>query len=83
MLTIKVLGPGCDNCKKVEAVTRQVVASLSLDARVEEVTEYADIMKYHILGTPGLVINEKVVCAGRIPNSAEVMTWLTNALEAA
>jgi small redox-active disulfide protein 2 len=83
MLIIKVLGPGCDNCKKVEAVARQAVASLGLDAQIEKVTEYADIMKYHILGTPGLVINEKVVCASRIPNSAEVMTWLANALEAA
>ncbi len=82
MLTIKVLGPGCDNCKKVEAVARQAVASLGLDARIEKVTGRADILNYHILGTPGLVINEKVVCAGRIPNAAEVTTWLTTALEA-
>jgi small redox-active disulfide protein 2 len=83
MLTIKVLGPGCDNCKKVEAVARQAVASLGLDAQFEKITEHPEIMKYRILGTPGLVINEKVVCAGRIPNAAEVTTWLTNALEAA
>ncbi len=83
MLTIKVLGPGCANCQKVEAVARQAVAGLGLDAQFEKVTEYPEIMTYRILGTPGLVINEKVVCAGRIPNEAEVTTWLVNALEAA
>ena len=81
MLNIKVLGPGCDNCKKVEAVARKAVDTLGLDAQVEKITNYDDIKKYPILSTPGLVINEKLVCAGRIPNEAEVTTWLTTALE--
>jgi small redox-active disulfide protein 2 len=83
MLMIKVLGPGCANWHKVEAVARQAVESLGLDAQFQKITEYPEIMKYHILGTPGLVINEKVVCAGRIPDAPEVMTWLANALESA
>jgi len=83
MLTIKVLGPGCDNCKKVEASARQAVGSLGLQAIVVKVTDYAEIQKYPILSTPGLVINEKLVCAGRIPTPAEVTTWLANALESA
>jgi small redox-active disulfide protein 2 len=80
MLSIKVLGPGCDNCKKVEQIAHQAVDALGVEAYVEKVTDYAEIKKYPILATPGLVINEKLVCAGRIPNQAEVTTWLTNAL---
>ena len=81
MLSIKVLGSGCENCKKVEAVARMAVSALSLEAQVEKVTDHADIMKYPILSTPGLVINEKLVCAGRIPSESEVTSWLTTALE--
>ena len=79
MLTIKVLGSGCENCKKVEAIARKAVAALALEAQVEKVTDYDEIHKYPILATPGLVVNEKLVCAGRIPSEAEVTTWLVNA----
>jgi len=83
MLTIKVLGPGCANCKNVESVARKAVADLAIEAEVIKVTEYPEIMKYNIMSTPGLVINEKLVSAGRIPSAAEVTTWLTTALESA
>ncbi len=80
MLTIKVLGPGCANCVNLAALTQRALANLSVDAKVEKVTDYADIMKYKILATPGLVINEKVVSAGRIPSEAEITTFITSAL---
>jgi len=83
MLTIEVLGSGCANCKKVEAIAKQAAAGLAIEATVIKVTDYHDLMAYNILSTPGLVVNEKVVCAGRIPSPAEMTTWLTNTLAAA
>ena len=80
MLIIKVLGPGCDNCKKVETVARKAVFNLGVEAEFVKITDWTEIKKYPILSTPGLVINEKLVCGGRIPNEAEVTTWVANAL---
>lgn len=80
MLTIKVLGPGCDNCKKVEAAARGAVTALGVEAEFVKVTDWVEIKKYPILSTPGLVINEKLVCGGRIPSEAEVTTWLADSL---
>ena len=81
MITIKVLGPGCENCQKVEAVARQAVTMLGIPANIVKITAWTEIKKYPILATPGLVINEKLVCAGRIPNPAEVTSWLATVLE--
>jgi small redox-active disulfide protein 2 len=78
MLAIKVLGPGCENCKKLAYLTERAVNSFSIETKIEKVTDYAEIMKYSILATPGLVINEKVVSAGRVPSEAEITTFLTN-----
>jgi small redox-active disulfide protein 2 len=80
MLTIKVLGPGCDNCKKVESIARKATAMMGVEAEFIKVTDWADIKKYPIMSTPGLVVNEKLVCAGRIPDEAEVTTFIANAL---
>lgn len=79
MISIKVLGSGCANCKRVEAVVRKVVEDEMIDAAIIKVTDFAEITKYPILATPGLVINEKVVSAGRIPSLAEVSGWLKEA----
>ena len=76
MLTIKILGSGCANCKRLEATTRKVVEGLGIEADIEKVTDYAEIMKYPILSTPGLVINEKLVSAGRIPSPAQIEAWI-------
>ncbi len=76
MLTIKILGGGCANCKRLEAQTRKVVEKLDIDAEFIKVTDHNQIMEFPILATPGLVINEKVLCSGRIPSELEIESWL-------
>ena len=61
----------------------KVVDDMTLQAEIIKVTEYPEIMKYNVMSTPGLVINEKIVSTGRIPTPAEVTAWLTSALETA
>jgi small redox-active disulfide protein 2 len=82
MLSIKILGSGCQNCQTLADLTKHTVEYLAIDATIEKVTDHEEIGKYKILATPGLVINEKVVSAGRIPSEAEIATMLTTALEA-
>ena len=76
MLTIKILGSGCANCKKLEAVAREAAKSANLQAEFVKVTDMKAIMAYDLISTPGLVINEKLVTSGRIPSLAEVRKWL-------
>ena len=83
MLNIKVLGPGCNNCHRVEEAARAAVAALDVEAEIEKVTDRAAFARYGLLFTPGLVINEKLVAAGRIPRENEVMTRVADALAVA
>lgn len=76
MITIKVLGSGCANCKRLEQIVHQVVEKENLEAEVLKVTDFAEITSYAILATPGLVVNEKVVSYGRIPSLEEVTAFL-------
>jgi small redox-active disulfide protein 2 len=79
MLNVKILGSGCANCNRLENMTREVVETLGLQADFVKVTDYNEIMKYPILSTPGLVLNEKLVSAGRIPSKGEIEGWLKQA----
>lgn len=76
-MEIKILGTGCPGCKKLEQITKEVVAELKIDATVTKVEDIVKIMGYGILKTPGLVIDNKVVVSGRIPSKKEIEELLT------
>ena len=80
-MKIKVLGPGCARCHQLEQTTREVVKELGIDVEIEDVKDVKKIMEYPILTTPGLVIDEKLVCSGRVPSKSEVTTFITTALD--
>lgn len=75
MLTIKILGSGCPNCKRLEQEVKDALSSLSINYEVIKVTDFADIMVYRIMSTPGLVMNETVVSSGRIPKRQQIIDW--------
>ena len=79
-LHIKVLGGGCANCANLEKNATAAVAGLGVEARIEHVSDPAEYARYGVLYTPGLVINDKLASAGRVPSVAEVTTLLTNVL---
>ena len=79
-MEIKVLGPGCANCKRLYQEAEKAVAQVGQPATITKVEAMEDIMAYGILRTPGLVIDGKVVASGRIPNAAEIATLITAAL---
>ena len=77
MLTVKILGSGCANCKKLEAVAREAAALTQVEAEFVKVTDMNDILSFNVMSTPALVINDKVVSSGRIPSLADIQKWLT------
>lgn len=83
MLSIKILGPGCANCKRLAQIVQKTVDQIGVPAQLIIVTDYQQILEYSLMATPGLVINEKVVCSGRIPSPTEVKSWLTAAFSVA
>ena len=80
-MEIKVLGTGCAKCMQLEKTVKEAVKELGIDAKVEEVKDIKKIMQYPILTTPGLVIDEKVVCSGKIPSKDEVKKYIREAIK--
>ncbi len=79
-MEIKILGTGCPKCKTLERLTREVVEQNGIDATVTKVEDIYQIMKYGVMTTPALVVDEKVVIKGRIPSSDEIRQVLTKAI---
>lgn len=71
-MVIKILGSGCVNCQKLEALAKKAAEELGIDAEIVKVTEYPEIMAFGIMSTPGLVVDEEVKLAGRVPSYEDV-----------
>jgi small redox-active disulfide protein 2 len=78
MKKIEVLGSGCNNCQRLEANAREAAALAGVEAEITKVTDYAEIMAYGIMSTPGLVIDGKVVSYGRVPSAGDIAVWLSD-----
>jgi small redox-active disulfide protein 2 len=78
-MKIVILGPGCPRCHEVEKRTINALAELGVPADVEKVSDIKKIMEFDIIGTPGLVIDGKIVCSGRIPRLEEIKAWIQEA----
>jgi small redox-active disulfide protein 2 len=78
-IQIRVLGPGCPSCDKLEQDLMAVMSELDLPADLEHVRDVKEIACYGVMGNPALVINGKVVAAGRVPSKAQLKEWLRTA----
>ncbi|MBE2239924.1 MAG: TM0996/MTH895 family glutaredoxin-like protein [Caldilineaceae bacterium] len=78
-MQIKVLGTGCNNCKKTKAVVAEAIQELGLDAAVVEVQDIPSIMAYGVMSTPAIVIDEQVVSSGRVPAKSQVIEMIRKA----
>lgn len=76
MKKIEVLGPGCANCQRLEQNAREAVRIAGIEAEIVKVTDYRAIAEHGVMHTPGLVIDGKVVSAGRVPGAGDIAAWL-------
>jgi len=81
MLKIRVVGRGCKLCVQILAVVQRVVNAFDIDASIRKVTAPAEIEKHNLGALPGLVINDRVMCEGRVPLEGEVTGWIWDELE--
>jgi small redox-active disulfide protein 2 len=76
MKEVKVLGPGCKRCEAAETMVKNAASKLGIDVKVEKVADYAEIAKFGVASTPGIVVDGKVVHAGGLPKEDALETWL-------
>lgn len=75
-MIVKVLGSGCTKCVNLENKVKEIIRDNKIDALVQKVSDIQDIMKYGIMSTPGLVINEQVKSYGSVPKDSQILEWL-------
>ena len=76
-MNIKILGPGCANCQTLERNVHDAAKGLNIEAYITRVEDIMDIMKYNVLSTPGIVIDEKLVSSGRVLTVKQLREMLT------
>lgn len=79
-MEIKVLGTGCNNCKKTKAVVGEAIQELGIAATLIEVQDIPSIMAYGVMSTPAIVIDEKVVSTGKVPAKSQVIQMIRQAV---
>lgn len=79
-MEIKILGGGCPKCERLESLAREVVTELGIEASFSKVKDLSEIMAYDVMTTPAMVIDEHLVCSGRIPEKVEVLDWIKSAI---
>jgi len=77
-MQIKILGSGCPNCQKLEANTKKALEELGTEATVEKITDIQKIMEYNVMSMPVLVVDEKVLIAGSVPDAKQIKEVLEN-----
>jgi small redox-active disulfide protein 2 len=75
-MDIKVLGPGCDKCRKTETIVREALAEAGIAADVEKVTDMMQIAGYGVFGTPAVIVDGDVKSVGKIPAKKDVLAWI-------
>jgi len=75
-MEIKVCGPGCANCSKTEKIVKEAVAASGIDAKIYKITDFAEMAKLGVLSTPAVIIDGRIMCAGKVPSKNEVMDWI-------
>ncbi len=78
-MKIRILGTGCPKCKKLFAEAEKAIAASGVAAELEKVEQIAEIVKYGVMMTPALVLDEEVKASGRIPPSSEIVAWIATA----
>lgn len=80
-LQIRILGPGCVSCNKLGTMLFEILQSMNVPADIEQIHDLDEIWRYGVLSTPALVINDEVLCAGKMPTSSEVEAWLREIID--
>jgi small redox-active disulfide protein 2 len=80
-MNIKILGIGCPKCRRLEEKVKELLSANNITADIEKITDVNEMMKYNIMMTPGLVINEKLKSTGNIPKDEQILNWIKEEIQ--